>query len=97
MVRHQPAANLEERLTIALGEFVEDGPPCGVRQGPEYIVADDVSIGKQSLACQGALAPLWFGSPSPISWSLGSGSVEDVCEEAPRFGCGGCEFVVADD
>ena len=46
MVRYQTATNLEERLTIALREFVQNRPPCGVRQGSEYILVQEASIGK---------------------------------------------------
>jgi hypothetical protein len=35
----QPGAELEERLAVALHEFVEDGSPRRVRQGPEDVRA----------------------------------------------------------
>lgn len=53
MAHHQTAANLKQRLTIVLGELVENGSACGVCQGSEDIV-QDASIGKCSLACQEA-------------------------------------------
>lgn len=46
MFRYQPATYLKERLTVALRQFVENGPPCSVGQGSEHILVHEVSIGK---------------------------------------------------
>ena len=50
-VRGQPAAQLEERLTVAVGQLVEDGAPGGRGQGVED-VGDADTIGKRTLACK---------------------------------------------
>ena len=38
MARKKPMADLEERLAVAIGELVEDRPPCPVGQGLEQKV-----------------------------------------------------------
>jgi hypothetical protein len=51
-VLHQQASTeLEQGLTVAVGQLIEDGPPGGIGKGLEYV--QDDSIGKYLLACQG--------------------------------------------
>ena len=50
-VLHQQArTELEQRLTIALGQLIEDGPPGWIGKGLEDVQAP--MIGKSPLACQ---------------------------------------------
>ena len=51
MLHREPAAQLEQRLPVAVAEFVEDVPPCGVGQRLEDITHGSM-IGKRLLACQ---------------------------------------------
>jgi hypothetical protein len=50
-VLHQQATTeLEQRLTVAVGQLIEDGPPRGIGKGLENVQMR--IIGKSSLACQ---------------------------------------------
>jgi hypothetical protein len=55
-VLHQQATTeLEQRLTVAFGQLIEDGPPGGIGKGLEYVQV--AMIGKSSLACQARQRP----------------------------------------
>ena len=65
MLRHQPDAELEQRLPVSLLQLVQDGPPGRVRQRLEH-VAHHAMIGKRVLACQDAgEAPTSYGRGMP--------------------------------
>jgi hypothetical protein len=51
VLRREPGAELEQRLSVALHELVKDRSPCGIGQCLED-VSHDPTIGKQRLACQ---------------------------------------------
>ena len=50
MLHHQATTELEQGLTVAVGQLIEDGPPGGIGKGLEHV--QDDSIGKWLLACQ---------------------------------------------
>jgi T4-like virus tail tube protein gp19 len=65
MLLHQPDAELEQRLSVPLLQFVEDCPPGRVGEGLEH-VAHAAMIGKSLLACQDAgEAPSSYGGGMP--------------------------------
>jgi hypothetical protein len=76
-VLHQQATTeLEQGLTVALGQLIEDGPPGGIGKGFEDV--QDDSIGKWLLACQvrgdtciaRRAALIWLCHPAAITATL---------------------------
>ena len=52
MLGRQARADFKKRLSIPIGQLVEDRSPCRVCQGLEDIAQPGVIIGKSLLACQ---------------------------------------------
>src|SRR3954453_19840158 len=67
MLHDQPRADLEERLTVAVGELIENCPPRRIGDGAEN-VSQARMIGKSRLACKPGLA---YGSATGLSFRLG--------------------------
>lgn len=55
VLHRQPSANLEERLTVPLGHFVENGSPCRVIERLVELGSHGSMIGKCPLAYQARL------------------------------------------
>jgi hypothetical protein len=55
MLHRQSGTQLEQRLTVPLGQLIENGPSRWVGQRLEHITQTDGIIGKWLLACQGSM------------------------------------------